>query len=326
MPDYSFSPQFDPDSKTFQHSNGYRDDKSVGDLLSMAWQFMTRETDPIEKTGFPVMSAEDNAPRGTDKTAITWIGHATLLFERDGKTILTDPMFSDRASPLAFSGPKRVAPPARSLEALPPIDVVLISHAHYDHLDMPSLRRLAELQPDIKVLAPLGVGRYASDAGFANVTELDWWQDATVDDVTVTATPARHWASRSPFDRNRTLWAGFMMRFSDGFQFYFIGDTGYSEDFANVRERLGPADLAAIPIGAYAPRDFMKASHCNPEEAVQIFEDLGAERAVAIHWGTFKLTLEPLDEPPILLDAALRQARIDDGRFRALVHGERWTF
>ena len=192
MPDYSFSPQFDPDSKTFQHSNGYRDDKSVGELLSMAWQFMTRETDPIEKTGFPVMSAEDNAPRGTDKTAITWIGHATLLFERDGKTILTDPMFSDRASPLAFSGPKRVAPPARSLEALPPIDVVLISHAHYDHLDMPSLRRLAELQPDIKVLAPLGVGRYASDAGFANVTELDWWQDATVDDVTVTATPARH--------------------------------------------------------------------------------------------------------------------------------------
>ena len=105
MPDYSFSPQFDPDSKTFQHSNGYRDDKSVGDLLSMAWQFMTRETDPIEKTGFPVMSAEDNAPRGTDKTAITWIGHATMLFERDGKTILTDPMFSDRASPLAFSGP-----------------------------------------------------------------------------------------------------------------------------------------------------------------------------------------------------------------------------
>ena len=326
MPDYSFSPQFNPDSKTFQHSNGYRDDKSVGDLLSVAWQFMTRETDPIEKTGFPVMSAEDNAPRGTDQTAITWIGHATLLFERDGKTILTDPMFSDRASPLAFSGPKRVAPPARSLEALPPIDVVLISHAHYDHLDMQSLRQLAELQPHIKVLAPLGVGRYASDAGFANVTELDWWQDATVDDVTVTATPARHWASRSPFDRNRTLWAGFMMRFSDGFQFYFIGDTGYSEDFANVRERLGPADLAAIPIGAYAPRDFMKASHCNPEEAVQIFQDLSAERAVAIHWGTFKLTLEPLDEPPILLDAALRQARIDDGRFRVLVHRERWTF
>jgi len=326
MPDYSFSPQFDPASKTFQHPNGYRNDKSAGDLLSMAWQFMTRETDPIEKTGFPVMSAADNAPRGTDENAITWIGHATLLFERDGKTILTDPMFSDRASPLAFSGPKRVAPPARSLEALPPIDVVLISHAHYDHLDMPSLRRLAELQPDIAVLAPLGVGRYARDAGFTNVTELDWWQDTTLGDVTVTATPARHWASRSPFDRNRTLWAGFMVRFSDGFQFYFIGDTGYSEDFLDVRERLGPTDLAAIPIGAYAPRDFMKESHCNPEEAVQIFQDLGAERAVAIHWGTFKLTLEPLDEPPILLDAALQQARIGADKFRALVHGERWTF
>ena len=148
---------------------------------------------------------------------------------------------------------------------------------------MPSLRRLAEFQPDIKVLAPLGVGRYVSNTGFANVTELDWWQDPTVDDLTVMAKPVRHWASRSPFDRNRTLWAGCMMRFSDGFQFYFIGDTGYSEDFASVRERLGPADLAAIPRGAYAPRGFMKASQCNPEEAVQVFQGLGAERAMAIH-------------------------------------------
>ena len=142
---------------------------------------------------------------------------------------------------------------------------------------------MAELQPDIKALAPLGVRRYANDAGFAKVTELDWWQDATLGDMTVTATPARHWASRSPFDRNRTLWAGFMMRFSDGYQFYFKGDTGYSEDFAKVRERLGPADFAAIPIAPFAPRDFMKVSHCNPEEAVQDFQDLGAERAVAIY-------------------------------------------
>ena len=207
-----------------------------------------------------------------------------------------------------------------------PIDFVLILHAQYDHLDMPSLRRLAELQPDIKVLSPLGVGRYASDAGFANATEFDWWQDATLGEMTVTATPARHWASRSPFDRNRTLWAAFMMRFSEGFKFYFIGDTGYGEDFANVRERLGPADLFAIPVRAYAPSDFMKVSHCNSEKAVLIFQLLGAEHAVAIHWGTFKLNLDPLEEPPILLDVAFRQSRIDDGRFRALVNAERWTF
>lgn len=326
MPDYAFSPQFDPDSKTFQHPKGYRHDKGFLDVLGLAGKFLTRDTDPVEKTGFPVMTEADNRPRGADATAVTWIGHATLLFEHDDKTILTDPVFSDRASPFSFSGPKRVVPPARQIADLPPIDVILISHVHYDHLDMPSLRQLAALQPDIRIIAPLGVGRYARDAGFTDVTELDWWQETAVTGVTITATPARHWASRTPFDRNRTLWAGFMLQFADGFQFYFAGDTAYSSDFSEIRVRLGVADLAAIPIGAYAPRDFMKESHCNPQEAVQIFQDLGVRRSVAVHWGTFKLTLEPLDEPPVLLGEALQQAGIEPGRFRALTHGERWTF
>ena len=147
---------------------------------------------------------------------------------------------------------------------MPPIDVILISHVHYDHLDMPSLRQLAALQPDIWIIVPIGVGRFARDAGFTDVTELDWWQETAVTGVTVTATPARHWASRTPFDRNQTLWASFMLQFANGFQFYFAGDTAYSSDFSEIRARLGVADLAAIPIGAYAPRNFMKESHCNP--------------------------------------------------------------
>jgi len=135
----------------------------------------------------------------------------------------------------------------------------------------------------------------------------------------------RHWASRTPFDRNRTLWSGFMIGFADGFQFYFAGDTGYCDDFVETRNRLGAPDFAAIPIGAYEPRDFMRSSHCNPEEAVQIFQDLGARSAVAIHWGTFKLTLEPLAQPPQRLAAALALAGIAPSRFRALRHGERWN-
>jgi L-ascorbate metabolism protein UlaG (beta-lactamase superfamily) len=156
------------------------------------------------------------------------------------------------------------------------------------------------------------------------VTEIDWWQNTERDGTTITATPVRHWASRSPFDRNKTLWAGFMFRFEDGYQFYFAGDTGYSADFTKTRERLGAPDFAGIPIGAYEPRELMRESHCNPEEAVQIFQDLGAGQAIGVHWGTFKLTLEPLAEPPQRLRAALQEAGIPVDRFRDLTHGERW--
>ncbi len=272
------------------------------------------------------MSAVDNAAPGDADDAVTWIWHATLLFEHAGKIVLTDPMFSKRASLVSFNGPKRVVPPARQLDELPDIDLVVISHAHYDHLDMPTLRQLAALQPDITVIAPLGVERYVSEAGFTDVRKLDWWQAAELPGMTVTATPSRHWSSRSFFDRNKTLWAGFMIRFADDFQFYFAGDTGYSTDFEETRSRLGEADLAAIPMGAYEPRYFMVDSHCTPEETVQIVRDLGARHAVAIHWGTFKLTLEPLAEPPVRLDQAMRDAGQDTADFWGLTHGERWVF
>ena len=324
MKPYSESPQFDASDNTFQHPKGYRHDKGLLDVLGLARAFLGRAANPAETGGGPSLDPAALAPPTGDGPGVTWVGHSTLLFTYRGVSILTDPVFSDRASPVSFSGPKRVVPPAYTAETLPHVDVAVISHAHYDHLDLPGLRRLAALQPHIRFIAPLGLGRYVRRAGFDDVVEIDWWQSDTHEEVTVTATPARHWSSRTLFDRNRTLWSGFMIRFADGYQFYFAGDTGYSTDFVETRERLGAPDFAAIPIGAYEPRDFMRGSHCNPEEAVQIFRDLDAGQAVAIHWGTFKLTLEPLAEPPRRLAAALAAAGITPSRFRALQHGERW--
>ena len=325
MASYPDSPHFDVKTGTFQHPKGYRHDKGFFDVLGLAGKFLTREQDPAEKTGFPLLDPKQ-AVIDDGRSQVTWIGHSTLLFSHDGINLLTDPVFSKRASPFQFTGPKRVVPAAYDPGDLPDIDIILISHAHYDHLDMPGLTALARLQPGIRVVVPLGLAKMVRDAGFETVTEIDWWQEDARDGVTVTATPVRHWASRTPFDRNRTLWAGFMVRFADGFQFYFAGDTGYGTDFVETRERLGAPDFAAIPIGAYEPRDFMRESHCTPEEAVQIFRDLHAGKAVAVHWGTFKLTLEPLAEPPKRLRAALSAAGIDASRFRALRHGEVWDF
>ena len=171
------------------------------------------------------------------------------FLRHNGVSVLTDPVFSDRASPFAFSGPKRVVPPAYIADTQPEVDILIVSHAHYDHLDLPGVKRLAALLPDIRVVVPPGLARYLRRAGFTDVTEIDWWQNTERDGTTITATPVRHWASCSPFDWNKTLWAGFMFRFEDGYQFYFAGDTGYSADFTETWERLGAPDFAAIPSG-----------------------------------------------------------------------------
>ena len=323
MPHYASSPQYDPETKRFQHPDGTRHDKSVSELLGVAIKYFSRPEDRAEREGFPLV---ETAPAVQDpsRPQIVWIGHATLLFDYQDKTVLTDPVFSDRASPFTFAGPKRVVPPSMSIDDLPAIDLIVISHSHYDHLDIPALQRIAKRQPDITVIVPLGLAEMVKKTGFDEVIEMDWWDTVSASGITLSATPLRHWSSRTPFDRNVTLWAGFMMTFEDGYKFYFAGDTGYSNDFNDTRERLGAPDLAAIPIGAYEPRDFMKNSHVNPAEAVQIFNDLGAGHAVGIHWGTFKLTLEPMDEPPLKLAEALEKAGIPQDRFRALAHGERW--
>ena len=313
------SAQFNKAENRFQNTDGTANEKSIGALAGMAAEYLSRADDPNETTGFPLLDpdSQPDSPR-----QLVWIGHSTLLVEIDGVRVLSDPVFSDRASPVSFAGPKRVVPPAYQVADLPKIDAVVISHSHYDHLDLASLTALHQSQPNIRFLVPLGLKSLLNGAGIDKVSELDWWEDTMVGEVRFTATPVRHWSSRTPFDRNQTLWAGWMVNFPD-YAFYFAGDSGYTGDFAETRERLGAPDLAAIPIGAYDPRDFMKASHMNPEEAVQAFIDMQAGQAVAIHWGTFKLTLEPLAEPPKRLRAELNRKGLDESRFVALTHGQK---
>ena len=256
---------------------------------------------------------------------VTWIGQATVLIQHAGINVLTDPMFSERASPVSFAGPSRVAEPGLSLDELPPIDLVVISHDHFDHLDLESIRRLGN-RP--RYFVPLGLKDWMTDAGIdpARVAELDWWQRTEVDalavDVEITATPAQHVSGRSLTDRNRRLWASWAVRWPD-FSIWFGGDTGYNEhQFKAIGERFGGFDLAIIPIGSYAPRAYMRKFHLDPEQAVQVHRDVRARQSMAVHWGTFDLTAEHLLEPPRLLDDALRVAGIDPGAFTPFAFGE----
>ena len=259
----------------------------------------------------------------TFKENVMWVGHASILINHSDLTILTDPQFSEYASPFSFIGPRRITPAPFALSDLPQIDIVIISHNHFDHLDEHSIRQISLDQPKAKFLVPLGLKKLLVKWGVKDVTELDWWQQIKIKGTTFQPTPVQHWSKRSAFDRNKTLWAGWMTQWQD-YSFYFTGDTGYSNDFKEIFKKLGAPDLAAIPIGAYEPRKFMRSSHINPEEAVKVFNDLGAKYAIAIHWGTFKLTLEKMDEPPHRLEQALESAGVSKTRFKVLKHGEFW--
>lgn len=304
----------------FQNPNGVENNKSLMELMKLFRSFLTRADDPHEKTGFEMIPRSAEALQHL-KDEILWVGHSTLLINHQGVNVMTDPIFADRASPFSFSGPKRVTPLPFQIADLPQIDVVVISHSHYDHLDKAAVIELAQRQAKLKFLVPLGLKKIFNDWGITNVEELDWWQSTDVAGVTFTATPVQHWSSRTPFDRNKTLWAGWMVSWPD-FKFYFTGDSGYCDNFIETQARLGTPDLSAIPIGAYLPRDFMKISHVNPEEAIQILRDLKSPKAVPIHWGTYKLTLEPLAEPPAMLLDLLNNANLDGQGFTVLKHGE----
>jgi N-acyl-phosphatidylethanolamine-hydrolysing phospholipase D len=267
----------------------------------------------VGRTGAPQVVPNDGAFLRTNARhsvpTVTWIGHSTLLVQMDGVTFLTDPIWSERASPVAFAGPKRVVPPGLAFDALPPIDFAVVSHSHYDHADLPTLLRLAEMGTPIFV--PLRLGGVLRDAGITTVEELDWWDSRTVGGVTIHCTPAQHWSARSLTDRNRTLWSGWAV-VGGTRRFYYAGDTGYFAGFADVGSRLGPFDLAALPIGAYEPAAMMRAHHMNPEEAMRAALDVGAVRAIGVHYGTFDLTDEPLDEPPHRFHEAARAAHVAD--------------
>ncbi len=248
--------------------------------------------------GFPPPPATVEA--GT--AALSFIGHASFLLRLPGLVILTDPVFSERCSPVSWAGPRRARPPGLALDALPPIDLVLVSHNHYDHMDLPSLRRLAARGTARAITTPGNAGRLRA-AGFAQVDELDWWDSTDAGPFQVTATPARHFSRRGFSDANRSLWAGFALRSADG-HVLFAGDSGAGSHWTAIRERLGPPDLALLPIGAYEPRWMMGPVHMDPVEAVQAHRNLGARQSVGMHFGTFQLTDEAIDAPVLGLAAA----------------------
>ncbi len=257
-----------------------------------------------------------------NEPTLTWLGHATFLLQIGGVNILTDPHLTKRASPLSWAGPKRHVEPPLSFDELPHIDIVVVSHSHYDHLDTGTLRRLAA-QPGgpPRYYVGLGLAAWARDHDIPNVAELDWWQNVEQDDIRLHFVPVQHWSARTPWDRDRTLWGAWVIEYGDA-RFFFGGDFGYSQDLADARARFGGFDLAMIPVGAYEPRWFMKTMHVNPEEAVKAHVDLNARYSVGMHWGTFRLTDERLDEPPLKLAEALERAGVSPQRFFLMQHGE----
>ncbi len=268
-----------------------------------------------------VAVAPQRPPALNDATAVlTFVGHSTWLIQTARETLLTDPMYSRRAGPFNMFGPPRVRDPAVRFDDLPPITIVLLSHNHYDHCDVATLRRLSR-KFDPLVVTPLGNGRLLRSIGVRRYEELDWWQRSTTAGLPITATPAQHFSARHPFDRNRALWGGFTIEVGET-RLYFAGDSGYGPMFRDIGGRLGPIDLALLPIGAYEPRWFMKDIHMNPAEAVQAHLDLGAKHSLGMHFGTFQLTTEPINEPERALAEALAQRGVPEAQFRTLEFGE----
>ena len=275
----------------------------LGDFLKFLLWDMRRAKLPPIPPGLTADATPDLAALGENQ--IAWLGHACFAMRLGGKLILTDPYLSPHAGPFGM-GPKRFLPAALSGTELPQLDLIVISHNHYDHIDSVALRAY-QWRTSTPVVCPLGVGALLRKLGFAQVTELDWWDDYSLGDLTVTALPAVHFSGRGPFDRDRTLWASMALA-SPARKVWFGGDTGYGEVFREIGQRAGPFDLALVGIGAYEPRIIMEASHATPEEGVMIARDIGAKAAVGMHWGSIMLTPEdPFEAPERFRRAALEQ-------------------
>ncbi len=290
----------------------------------IAWWMLTRrpvpwKTIPIEQQKIP----QQRTAQG--ECSVTFINHATVLLQLEGWNILTDPIWSERASPFSWWGPKRVCLPGVKFEDLPPIDIVLLSHNHYDHMDLATLKRLAkEHQPMIYVSK--GNQAYLEANGITSVKELDWWDQEQFSLIyTLHFVPAQHFSARGFFDHNKTLWGGFVLK-GPKQSIYFAGDTGYGPHFEEIKHRLGPPALSILPIGAYAPRWFLKTVHLNPEEAVKAHLDLASKQSLAMHFGTFQLTDEDFDAPLHDLEKALKHYELPPDCFWILKPGETKKF
>jgi L-ascorbate metabolism protein UlaG (beta-lactamase superfamily) len=257
---------------------------------------------------------------GNAAAAVTFIGHSTFLIQTPFGHVITDPVYAIQAGPFGRFGPRRVRRPAIAFDDLPRISTILLSHNHYDHCDLRTLRALqARFQPH--VITPIGNAKLLHSVGITRVEELDWWDESRHSAFRVMTTPAQHFSARTPFDRNRALWGGFVF-IAGGVRIFFAGDSGYAPHFRAIRARLGVVDLALLPIGAYEPRWFMKDVHMNPAEAVQACEDLGSPPSLGMHFGTFQLTAEGVDEPLRALERALDARGMSRAALRAPDFGE----
>lgn len=304
--------------------NNYIEHKMASLKEFWKWRKQSKKPSPIS---FPLVKNDPQFLKNnkTKKTS-TWIGHASFLLQLDGVNILTDPHLTKRASPVSFAGPIRTTPPGLNLEDLPTIDIIVISHNHYDHLDKKTLKKIFKQQRGHQplILVPLKLKKLVEGFGAINVKEFGWWASIKFQNLTIHSVPVQHWSNRS-FNTNKTLWCGWVIE-TTNFKTFFCGDTGYSKDFINIQKKFGPMDLSLIPIGAYAPRWFMKNHHCNVEEAIQIHKDLKSKSSIAMHWGTFQLTDEPMDEPPQLLKALSLEKNLHADEFVSMKHGETKIF
>ncbi len=289
----------------------------LADIYRMMKEGRPDWPDSVENLGSPRV----DEPVAPGDLALTFVNHVTFLIQFHGLNILTDPVWSTRVSPLSWVGPKRVRAPGIPLEDLPRIDVVVISHNHYDHLDLATLKEL-ERRFSPTVLAPLGDRKLLESIGVGEVHEMDWWQSMeTGDDTTITFAPAQHSSARGLLDRDKSLWGSYFIRSGEN-SVYFGGDSGYSTHYADIRQRLGAPDIALLGIGAYAPRFFMKAIHMDPADAVLAHTDLKAGLSIGMHHGTFQLASEAFGAPEAELAEALAQRGISPDRFITLEEGE----
>jgi len=303
-------------------SNHLKSDKSPWDIIKLFSGFM------FYKQSWP--GWVDNDPdivsdvvERSEKLRVTFINHSSFLIQVDNLNILTDPLYADRASPFRWAGPERVRAPGLALDMLPPVDVVLISHNHYDHLDIAALKQLYGRQQGSEpmILAGLGNGGLFSEEGLARFKDLDWGQSIELGAIRFTFVESRHRSGRGISDQMRTLWGSFVMETTAG-PIYFAGDTGYGPHFSDAQKQYGDFYLSLLPIGAYEPRWFMKDIHLNPEDAVKAHGDLHSANSVSMHFGTFQLTHEGIDRPVKDLAVALREKELSADVFRVLAFGE----
>jgi len=314
--------QSHPEHSIIHHSpGGFRnpwplDEAKPGPLDALGWMlsfpFKLRDDSPPAFVSLTRQQIEHDVSR----RSAYWIGHSTVLLKLSGKYILVDPVFADRVSPVAFAGPKREVPLPIRVQDLPAVDLVIVSHNHYDHLDSEAIADLAG-RFDPLFVAPLGNADLLRMSGATRIIEMDWWQFFETGGFRIHCLPARHFSNRGLTDRNRSLWGSFLVEDAE-WKMYFAGDTGYADHFVEIGRKFGPIDLALIPIGAYLPRWFMREVHMDPVEAMQAFDDLKAREFFGIHWGTFVLAEEPLHDPKDLIESLIIERSLDRSRFHLL--------